>query len=125
MAGSFGFEAGDKHRVSVAEGERVLLPAVRNAARSTIVVADGFSCKTQIAQGTRRRALHVAEVLDMAMRQDGGAAARAAADEPPERRVAEEHRRGVRASMVRAGVALAAGAVALVAAGALLRGRRR
>ena len=49
-------------------GERVLLPAVRAAAPETLIVADGFSCREQIAQATGRRALHLAEVLEMALR---------------------------------------------------------
>jgi Fe-S oxidoreductase len=66
MAGAFGFEAG-KYAVSQAIGERVLLPAVRAAAAGTVIVSDGFSCREQIQQATRRRAMHVAEVLQMAM----------------------------------------------------------
>jgi len=62
MAGSFGFEA-DHFDVSMKVGELVLLPAVRNAARDTVIVADGFSCREQIAQATGRRALHLAEIL--------------------------------------------------------------
>jgi Fe-S oxidoreductase len=64
MAGAFGFEA-DTFAVSRAIGERVLLPAVRNAADDTLIVADGFSCREQIEQATGRRALHLAEVLTM------------------------------------------------------------
>jgi Fe-S oxidoreductase len=67
MAGAFGFERGEHYRVSVACGERVLLPAVRQAPESTLVVADGFSCREQIAQQTGRRALHVAEVIKLAV----------------------------------------------------------
>lgn len=52
MAGSFGFEA-DKYDVSVAVGERRLLPAIRQAPASALIVADGFSCREQIRQ-TRR-----------------------------------------------------------------------
>jgi FAD/FMN-containing dehydrogenase/Fe-S oxidoreductase len=63
MAGSFGFERGDHYRVAMAAGERVLLPRVREADGDTLVIADGFSCRTQIEQGTGRRALHLAEVL--------------------------------------------------------------
>ena len=66
MAGAFGFEAG-KYAVSQAVGERVLLPAVRAAAAETVIVSDGFSCREQIQQATGRRAMHVAEVLQMAM----------------------------------------------------------
>jgi FAD/FMN-containing dehydrogenase/Fe-S oxidoreductase len=65
MAGSFGFER-DHYDVSIQVGELVLLPAVRNASPDTLIVADGFSCRTQIAQATGRRALHLAEVLEMA-----------------------------------------------------------
>ena len=50
LAGNFGFEAG-RYDVSRACGERVLLPAVRDASAGTLVLADGFSCRTQIEQG--------------------------------------------------------------------------
>ena len=63
MAGAFGFERGEKYDVAIAAGERVLLPAVRQAAPDTLIVAAGFSCREQIAQTTDRRALHPAEVL--------------------------------------------------------------
>ena len=66
LAGNFGFERGH-YEVSRAVGERVLLPAVRAAAPTTAVIADGFSCRTQIAQGTPRRAVHLAEVLAEAL----------------------------------------------------------
>jgi FAD/FMN-containing dehydrogenase/Fe-S oxidoreductase len=66
MAGSFGFEAGERHAVSVAVGERALLPRVRAEPRTTLLLADGFSCRTQIAQRTGRRALHLAEALRLA-----------------------------------------------------------
>ena len=62
MAGSFGFER-SHFEVSIAIGERVLLPAVRAAAPETLVIADGFSCREQIAQATGRRPLHSAEAL--------------------------------------------------------------
>ena len=63
LAGNFGFEAGH-YDVSRACGERVLLPAVRDAATDTIVLADGFSCRTQIEQaGTGRIPVHLAEIL--------------------------------------------------------------
>ena len=67
MAGSFGFERGDHYEVAVAAGERVLLPRVRQADPGTLVVADGFSCRTQIEQGTDRHALHLAEVMRLAL----------------------------------------------------------
>jgi Fe-S oxidoreductase len=66
LAGSWGFEP-DKYDISMACGEQALLPAVRDAGEDTFVVADGFSCKTQIADaGTGRRALHVAELMALA-----------------------------------------------------------
>jgi Fe-S oxidoreductase len=69
LAGSFGFEQGH-YDVSIACGERVLLPAVREAAPETLIVADGFSCRTQIDQAdTGRRGLHVAEVIAAAFRE--------------------------------------------------------
>jgi Fe-S oxidoreductase len=70
MAGSFGFEA-EKYEVSVQIGERVLLPAVRRAASDTLIIADGFSCYEQIEGLAGRTALHIAEVLQMAIREQG------------------------------------------------------
>jgi len=64
MAGAFGYEK-EHYEVSVAVGERVLLPAVRQAEESTLIIADGFSCQSQIEQQTGRKALHLAEVLAM------------------------------------------------------------
>ena len=66
LAGSFGFEA-DKYDISVAIGERRLLPAVREAPADALIVADGFSCRTQIEQLTDRRAIHIAEAIELAM----------------------------------------------------------
>ncbi|HZF79594.1 MAG TPA: (Fe-S)-binding protein, partial [Rubrivivax sp.] len=61
MAGSFGLEA-EHHAVSMQMAELSLLPALR-AAPHALVVADGTSCRHQIADGVARRALHVARVL--------------------------------------------------------------
>jgi FAD/FMN-containing dehydrogenase/Fe-S oxidoreductase len=68
MAGSFGFEA-NHYDVSMLAAERVLLPAVRAAAPDTLIIADGFSCRQQILQGTDRKPLHLAEVLQLALDQ--------------------------------------------------------
>jgi Fe-S oxidoreductase len=68
LAGNFGFERG--HRtVSEACAERVLLPAIRTAGAGTAVIADGFSCRTQIHQldSNGREALHTAELLAAAL----------------------------------------------------------
>jgi Fe-S oxidoreductase len=66
MAGGWGYEHGH-YDVSIACGERVLLPKVRDASPETLVVTDGFSCRSQIEQAdTGRRALHAAQVLQLA-----------------------------------------------------------
>jgi Fe-S oxidoreductase len=69
MAGAFGYER-QHYAVSIACAERVLLPRVRSAPDDALLIADGFSCRTQIAQGSQRRALHTAEVLQRALRCD-------------------------------------------------------
>ena len=105
MAGSFGFEH-DKYDVSAAIGELELLPAVRQAPPDWLIIADGFSCREQIAQGTGRHALHLAEVLQMALQPSA-----LDIDDPyPESRSVREQQNEVTASMKRA--ALGAGAVA-------------
>ncbi|MGB7601485.1 MAG: FAD-linked oxidase C-terminal domain-containing protein [Candidatus Sulfotelmatobacter sp.] len=70
MAGSFGFER-NKYDVSIAIGELELMPAVRKAPSDWLIIADGFSCREQIAQGSTRHALHLAEVLQMALNDSG------------------------------------------------------
>ena len=62
LAGDFGFTRGH-YETSAAIGERELLPRVRAADTDTLVLADGYSCRTQILQGTGRRPLHLAELL--------------------------------------------------------------
>jgi FAD/FMN-containing dehydrogenase/Fe-S oxidoreductase len=98
LAGGFGYERGERYRVAQAAGERVILPAVRNAPDDTLIIADGFSCREQIAQNTERRPLHLAQVLHLAMqsRRPGG---------PP-----DDHLRAVppRASLARAAALAAA-----------------
>ncbi len=68
MAGAFGY-AGETYGVSMAMGEQSLLPAVRATKTDTLIAADGFSCRHQIADGTGRQADHVAVILRDAMRQ--------------------------------------------------------
>ncbi|MEO8178861.1 MAG: FAD-linked oxidase C-terminal domain-containing protein [Deltaproteobacteria bacterium] len=66
MAGSFGYEA--KHyALSMQMAELSLLPKLRSADAGTLVVADGTSCRQQIAHGVGRSALHVARVLELAL----------------------------------------------------------
>jgi FAD/FMN-containing dehydrogenase/Fe-S oxidoreductase len=76
MAGSFGFQA-DKYALSQTIGERVLLPAVRRTDAETLLIADGFSCREQVRQATGRMPLHLAQVLQRAMRQGMRNSARA------------------------------------------------
>ncbi|HEY5636029.1 MAG TPA: FAD-linked oxidase C-terminal domain-containing protein [Burkholderiales bacterium] len=66
MAGSFGYEA-EHFEMSMKMGEAALLPAVRAAAPEVRIVADGTSCRHQIADGTGRQALHVARVLEQSL----------------------------------------------------------
>ncbi len=109
MAGAFGFERGEHYDVSIKAGERVLLPAVRQAAPDALIIADGFSCREQIAQTTDRRALHLAEVLHLALRDGSGA---------PDATDDDVVAGGGSAGRVLAGAALAA---AVLAGGALWR----
>jgi Fe-S oxidoreductase len=62
MAGGFGYTR-EHYPLSMANGERVLLPRARAAAADTILVADGTSCRHQIRDGAGRRAIHLAELL--------------------------------------------------------------
>jgi Fe-S oxidoreductase len=105
MAGSFGYEHGDRYRVSQACGERVILPAVRAAARDTLIIADGFSCREQIAQATGRRPLHLAQVIRLA---SGGPPA---PGEPPEQACWEDRPRSRALLAAVAGAALGAAAL--------------
>jgi FAD/FMN-containing dehydrogenase/Fe-S oxidoreductase len=66
MAGNFGFEA-DHYATSVAVAELALLPALRAEPPGTVVLADGFSCRTQIEQLAGRPAMHLAELLREAL----------------------------------------------------------
>ena len=69
MAGYFGYEKGEHYDVSIKAGELKLLPAVRNADAHTIIITDGFSCREQIEQETDRKGMHLAQVLQMALRK--------------------------------------------------------
>lgn len=68
MAGYFGYEKGSHYDVSIKAGERVLLPAVREADEETLILTDGFSCREQIKQETDREGMHIAQLLQMALR---------------------------------------------------------
>ncbi|MHC3474797.1 FAD-binding and (Fe-S)-binding domain-containing protein [Streptomyces sp. 7R007] len=111
LAGSWGFESG-KYRISMDCGEQALLPAVRDADPDRLVVADGFSCKTQIKDaGTGRHALHVAEVMKLARDKGKDAVTRL-----PERSSVSSPKPPLGRRVVRISAATALGA-ALAAAG--------
>jgi hypothetical protein len=67
VAGSFGYEHYD---LSMKIGEDKLLPIVRAAPDEAIVIADGFSCRSQIAHGSPKRGVHLAQVLQRALHQE-------------------------------------------------------
>ncbi len=117
MAGAFGFEK-DKYEISKAIGELELLPAVRRAPTDWLIVADGFSCREQIAQETDRHALHLAEVLQMALREssqspEGFQAFESAPENFPEDAWVRPHEKAVRKSMRRSGLVMAGVAIGL------------
>ena len=62
MAGSFGYDA-EHYDISMQMAEAALLPKVREAAKDTLIIADGTSCRHQIHDGAQRKAVHVARVL--------------------------------------------------------------
>jgi Fe-S oxidoreductase len=117
MAGSFGFER-EHYDISMRVGERALLPAVRMAPADALIVADGFSCRTQIAGATNRRALHLADVIEMAGREgvDGPPG------DYPERGYVPDYAADRRIGPATA--AVVGSAVGIAAAAALLRLRR-
>ena len=120
MAGAFGFERGEHYDVSIRAGERVLLPAVRGADTETLIVANGFSCREQVAQTTARQALHPAQLIKMALD---------ARDHPrdgayPERQQQPDPE-AIRRRIARQGVAVVATLIATAAAAVVLWRRTR
>jgi FAD/FMN-containing dehydrogenase/Fe-S oxidoreductase len=105
MAGSFGFEK-DKYEISTRCSEQKLLPRVRQSPDS-LVIADGFSCRTQIEQATARHPLHLAEVLHLALRKEGRLSAIQVSSH-------SRSRRRPRASWALAAIAATAGVATLV-----------
>ena len=119
MAGAFGFEE-EKYEVSKAIGELELLPAVRKAPTNWLIIADGFSCREQIAQETDRHALHLAEVLQMALAESTESPEGTALYDPvpehfPEDAWVRPRAAAIRRSMKRTGLTIAG-----MAAGAAL-----
>ncbi|MGO3214743.1 MAG: (Fe-S)-binding protein, partial [Halomonas sp.] len=66
MAGSFGYEA-EHYEASLKMAELSLLPAIRNADKDAVLIADGTSCRHQIHDGSGREAIHVARLLEQAL----------------------------------------------------------
>jgi Fe-S oxidoreductase len=107
QAGSFGYES-NHYAVSMRIAEDVLLPAVRKADAETLVIADGFSCRDQIRHGSRRWAMHPAEVLALALEMRGSVP-----PDVPERRYLDPPARPEAKQAALATAALAAVGVAL------------
>ncbi len=120
LAGNFGFEKGH-YEVSEACGERVLFPAVRDADQADVVLADGFSCRTQIEQGNTngRQAVHLAELLAAAMQGDP-----ARSGQRPEQAYAVRPSTPRAASYAALAAVVAAGVGGLAAVTASVRSRR-
>ena len=72
MAGAFGFET-DKYDVSMKAAERVMLPKMRAAGSDTLILANGFSCREQIEQGSGRQTQHIAELVAAGLAAKSGA----------------------------------------------------
>ncbi|WP_042387435.1 FAD-binding and (Fe-S)-binding domain-containing protein [Streptacidiphilus melanogenes] len=118
LAGNFGFEQGH-HDLSLRIAEQGVLPAVRDTAPSAFVLADGFSCRTQIDQGaTGRSALHLAEALAMAL--DGPPPS-----DHPEKAAPRPEPRPMAGRLLTAGVAAATASAAAVGLAAQHRARTR
>jgi FAD/FMN-containing dehydrogenase/Fe-S oxidoreductase len=113
MAGSFGFE-NEHYDISMKVGEHQLLPTVMEAEKDTLIVADGFSCKHQIMEGTDRRALHLAQVIQMALHEspDGPQAGYPEVHYPDVRLYGPERNQAV----MRSAVVVGLGALAAVGA---------
>jgi hypothetical protein len=107
MAGSFGLERGDRYDVSIKAGERVLLPAMRSVPKDTLIIADGFSCREQIAQTTERHGLHLSQVIRLAMHEGSAAPAR----DYPEGEYCKQRAREQARSQLRAAAYVGAGAI--------------
>ena len=118
LAGSFGFEA-EKYETSMKIGEKEIAPLLDKAGDHTFIIADGFSCREQIEHMTDRRALHLAEVMQIALRSgpNGPTIGR------PERRLVDQHHAAVRDSMAKA--AAGVGVIAALGLGAWLFSRRK
>jgi Fe-S oxidoreductase len=117
LAGSFGYERGERYEVSIKAAERALLPAVRDASPHALVMTDGFSCRSQIEHGSDRSALHLAQTLQMALHEGPNGPPHARPEEsyaqPPS--TSNGARSRAAAAGAGAGILAAVGAVAALA----------
>jgi Fe-S oxidoreductase len=113
-AGSFGYEA-EHHPVSMTIARQALLPAIEKAGDDALLIADGFSCRQQIAHIAGRNALHPAEILALALEGERTGSARAT----------EDRLRQPAATVAPAGIAVASAALVIVAGLSLWFGRSR
>src|SRR5439155_18748141 len=120
MAGAWGYEHAH-YDVSMACGERVLLPKVRDVPADTLVVTAGFSCRSQIEHATDRQALHIAQVIQLA-RDHGATGPRGPY---PERAAAPKPQRARGSRRPAAFAFAAAGALALAASALARRAQNR
>ena len=102
LAGSYGYEA-DRYDISMKIAEHVLLPKVRESGPDSLIVSSGFSCRSQIAHGSGRAALHPAQVIQMALRRNG-----AAVLELPERQQKKRRMASGSTASIAAGIAVTA-----------------
>ncbi|HEU5232789.1 MAG TPA: FAD-linked oxidase C-terminal domain-containing protein [Terriglobales bacterium] len=109
MAGSFGFEE-EKYDVSIRCAEHGLLPAIRKAESDAFIIANGFSCQEQIRQLTNREALHIAQVIQLALHNGRGLNG-----DPPEQSMVERREKEVKASMLKTSSALVSAGLAAAA----------
>jgi hypothetical protein len=119
LAGSFGYERGERYEVSIRAGEQKLLPAVRQASPHTLLVTDGFSCRSQVEHASERSTLHLAQVLQMALRDGPNGPGRAR----PE--ASQSMQPKLRSDGAGALAAVAAGTAAAVGGASALARRRR
>jgi FAD/FMN-containing dehydrogenase/Fe-S oxidoreductase len=109
LAGSWGFES-EHHDLSMQIGELGVLPAVREATLDDVIVADGFSCRTQIEQGrTGRRGLHVAQVMKLAREHGPDGTTPGVRPEHPYYQVRPEAPRSLKLKRAALGAGIAAG----------------
>ncbi|QEA40241.1 FAD-binding protein [Pistricoccus aurantiacus] len=108
LSGAFGFER-DHYGISMAVGERALLPRVRQASDDTLILSNGFSCREQIRHATDRRPLHIAEVMQLALQNVREPVPRERPEQLLERPRALAQRRANQRALLTAGVVAGAG----------------